>query len=367
MFNKIFGSRKEPHVDQTLSDLIRKIQFYRNGIFFGSIFTIALSVIAYLLLVSPIFQPADLTNPMVQELFSSKDYAEVSGPYFEKLKAFNERRPGEDIDPPGELISSFSHRGLILTTRMTAVPEPSRSEGSQGGSKSRLGLTQYRYEYSHVIRIAAAPLFFIAVGLLVPILLACIALASMIGNRRREQALLDEEWRVAVEEVYGRRTEPTVGHDELEGMLAVLRGFHTFAKQISIRREQRATIVFNDEYDVQDALRALFRTLTLEIVRPEEPTPSLAGKSARIDFLLSGLKTAVEVKKTRDSMSDKSLGEELIVDVARYKAHPNCSQLVFFIYDPDEILTNVPMLIGDIQSLSSAEFRVLVLVSPGCA
>jgi len=363
LFKNIFVSRKGPHVEQTLSQLIRIIRFYRGGVLFGSIFIVVFTTITYLLLISPIFQPTDLANPLVQELFLSKDYAEVSDPYFKRLKAFNARRPGEDIELPSELISLFNHRGLILTTRMTPSPEPMRSEG-QGVSSDRVGLTQYRYEYTHVIRIDTKPLFFFAAVLLLSLLLACIALASMIGNRRREENLLDEEWRVAVEEVYGQRTELTVGRDELEGMLTVLRGFHTFAKQINIRREQRATIVFNDEYDVQDALRALFRSLTLDIVRPEEPTPSVAGKSARIDFLLSGLKTAVEVKKTRSSMSDRSLGEELIVDITRYRAHPNCAQLVFFIYDPDEVLTNAPLLISDIQSLGSAEFRVLVLVSP---
>ena len=57
-----------------------------------------------------------------------------------------------------------------------------------------------------------------------------------------------------------------------------------------------------DEYDVQDLLNALLR-LNFDDVRPEEYTPSYAGSSTRVDFLLKKEKIVIEVKKTRKVQS----------------------------------------------------------------
>lgn len=62
------------------------------------------------------------------------------------------------------------------------------------------------------------------------------------------------------------------------------------------RREDRPTLDVSDEYDVQDLLHALLR-LYFEDVRPEEWTPSYAGKSSRTDFLLPEIDPVVETKK----------------------------------------------------------------------
>ena len=61
--------------------------------------------------------------------------------------------------------------------------------------------------------------------------------------------------------------------------------FHRIARQLRSRHDNRMTIEVNDEYDVQDLLHALLK-LFFDDVRAEEWTPSYAGKSARMDFLL---------------------------------------------------------------------------------
>lgn len=88
-----------------------------------------------------------------------------------------------------------------------------------------------------------------------------------------------------------------------------------------IRHNRRETLIITDEYDVQDLLHALLK-LYFDDVRPEEWTPSYAGKSARMDFSLKKEKTVIEVKMTRESLSDKEIGDQLIVDVERYSSHP---------------------------------------------
>ena len=39
-------------------------------------------------------------------------------------------------------------------------------------------------------------------------------------------------------------------------------------------------------------------------------------------------------------MTAKQLGEQLIIDIARYRKHPQCSRLVCFVYDPEGKIAN---------------------------
>jgi REase_DpnII-MboI len=64
------------------------------------------------------------------------------------------------------------------------------------------------------------------------------------------------------------------------------------------------------EYDVQDLLHALLH-LYCDDIRTEEWTPSYAGASSRMDFLLKKEKIVVEVKKTRQGLDAREVGEQL--------------------------------------------------------
>jgi len=39
-------------------------------------------------------------------------------------------------------------------------------------------------------------------------------------------------------------------------------------------------------------------------------------------------------------LTDKKIGEELIIDIAKYKKHPDCKTLICFIYDPNFNIKN---------------------------
>jgi len=138
--------------------------------------------------------------------------------------------------------------------------------------------------------------------------------------------------------------------------------FHTVVKQLLVRREGRPTLKVNDEYDVQDLLHALLK-VAFDDVRPEEYGPSFAGRPSRMDFLLKSEEIVVEVKKTREGLADKKLGEELIVDIARYAKHSDCKTLVCFVYDPEERLSNPRALESDLTS-NNQGLRVLTFVRP---
>lgn len=156
----------------------------------------------------------------------------------------------------------------------------------------------------------------------------------------------------------------TVGSDELRltnALEQIVLRFHAVAVQLRERHGGRATLDVTDEYDVQDLLHALLR-LYFADVRAEEWTPSYAGGSARTDFLLPEVFTVVETKMTRPGLTAKRLGEELIIDIARYRKHPQCRRLVCFVYDPEGRVANASGIENDLHSTDHGiEVRVFIL------
>ena len=138
--------------------------------------------------------------------------------------------------------------------------------------------------------------------------------------------------------------------------------FHLVAKEIQQRHSGRQTLSINDEYDVQD----LFRTLLISEfndIRKEEWTPSYAGGSSRVDFLLKPEQIIVEVKKTRNGVGPKDLGEQLLIDISRYKVHPDCRTLICFTYDPEGRIPNPCGIENDLNGFHD-DLTVKVIITP---
>lgn len=135
--------------------------------------------------------------------------------------------------------------------------------------------------------------------------------------------------------------------------------FHQVVKQLRSRHNDRSTLDVEDEYDVQDLLHSLLR-LHFEDIRPEEWTPSYAGGSSRMDFLIKSEKVAIEVKRTRKGLNDRLLGEQLIVDVDKYKTHPDCEKLFCFVYDPEGLLGNPAGITNDLNAAHSGFVEVII-------
>ena len=141
----------------------------------------------------------------------------------------------------------------------------------------------------------------------------------------------------------------------------MLTRFHLVARQLTECHGQRKSLEINDEYDVQDLLHALLR-LDFDDIRPEEWSPSYAGGSARMDFLLKKEQVVIEAKKTRETLRDREVGEQLIIDVAKYKTHQDCRTLVCFVYDPDQHISNPVGLKRDLETMTTAELAVVVFI-----
>ena len=113
----------------------------------------------------------------------------------------------------------------------------------------------------------------------------------------------------------------------------------------------------------QDLLHALLQT-DFEDVRREERSPSHAGSSPALDFLLKTEQLGIEVKMSRPSMTAKTLGDELLADIGRYATHPDCRTLVCFVYDPESRLKNPRGLERDLEKHSREGLRVVVVIAP---
>ncbi len=147
-----------------------------------------------------------------------------------------------------------------------------------------------------------------------------------------------------------------------ESIELLARRLHLIAKQLQDRHEKRKTIQINDEYDLQDLVFALLR-LYFDDIRPEEWTPSYAGRSSRMDFLLKQDSIVVETKMTRDNFRDRQIGEQLLIDIAKYGKHPHCKKLFCIVYDPVECVTNPKGLEKDLSGIHDG-LEVSVIVTP---
>lgn len=157
-------------------------------------------------------------------------------------------------------------------------------------------------------------------------------------------------------------SKPTKIEELLEVMV---RGLRRAMHPLTHRRKGTQPLSFGSEYDVQDLLHALLRPWINDI-RPEEFTPSYAGSSTRMDFLLPAHEIVIETKVVRDRAHAKRVGDELIVDIEHYRRHPQCSSLWCVVYDPDHLVTNDQGLRNDLQGERSTpdgvvNVRVFVL------
>jgi len=148
-----------------------------------------------------------------------------------------------------------------------------------------------------------------------------------------------------------------------QAVRTIIEKFHTVATQLKNRYNSRSTLCIDDEYDVQDLINAMLH-INFEDVRKEEFTPSYAGSSTRIDFLLKREQILIEVKKTRATLKDRQIGEELLIDIAHYGSHPDCKHLICFVYDPENLIANPRGLEDDLNRYSSEEMIVEVYVRP---
>lgn len=133
------------------------------------------------------------------------------------------------------------------------------------------------------------------------------------------------------------------------------------------RRRGRAGIEVRDEYDVQDFVEVLLRSLHSD-VRAEERTPSYAGSSSVMDFLLKDKAIALEIKVTAPRRTEREIKPELLVDIDDYRRHPNVQTLIAIVYDLASTIRNPAGFENDLSgSREGLDVRVVVVGWPRSA
>jgi hypothetical protein len=149
--------------------------------------------------------------------------------------------------------------------------------------------------------------------------------------------------------------------DAVKVVLNLADRFLLVRRALKRRREDRETLQISDEYDAQDLFRALLVQF-FDDVRDEEPAPSHAGAGSRIDFLLPQTRLAIELKWTRSRMSPRELGDQLMVDRGRYKAHPEVGHLVCIVFDYEGHIRNPRGVEQDLESGADESVAVSVKI-----
>jgi REase_DpnII-MboI len=133
-------------------------------------------------------------------------------------------------------------------------------------------------------------------------------------------------------------------------------------RSLKVHPRGRPTIELKDEYDDQYLYRALLVQF-IDDVRDEEYTPSYAGRNSRIDFLLPAYRLAIELKHTRDGLTDQKLGEQLIIDRDRYSGHGVATHLICLVFDYEGKLRNPRALEDDLtKKVASTDMAVTVRI-----
>lgn len=145
-------------------------------------------------------------------------------------------------------------------------------------------------------------------------------------------------------------------------IVGLCRQFPTFIRELGSRYNQREPFDVNDEYDLQDLLRAVL-SIHFSDIRKEEWNPSYGGSQSRSDFLLKPERVVIETKMTRRDLGQRQVLAQLTIDKAQYSNHPDCKTLVCFVYDPDHRLHNATAIENDLSD-DVGGLRTHVVVSP---
>ncbi len=142
----------------------------------------------------------------------------------------------------------------------------------------------------------------------------------------------------------------------------ICRRFPLYIEELKRRYNGRESFSVEDEYDLQDLLRSTLK-LHFDDVRQEEWNPSYGGAQSRSDLLLKTERVVIETKMTRTGLTQRKIVEQLTVDKAQYKSHPDCETLICFVYDPGRHLGNPSALEQDVSENIDG-MRTVVVVAP---
>jgi hypothetical protein len=149
-------------------------------------------------------------------------------------------------------------------------------------------------------------------------------------------------------------------------VVTCLEQFQDCVRYLNTRRSKGAVINIENENDVQDVVYLMLRPTIVDLI-PENPTDKIASRYVIKDFLTKNLNLVVEAKFIRDVKHGKDISKELHDDIETYRNHPNCSYIIFFIYDRDSLIPDTLALktqIEGVRNYGGKQIQVFCVIKP---
>lgn len=151
-------------------------------------------------------------------------------------------------------------------------------------------------------------------------------------------------------------------------IVSLLNNFENAIKKItdqSMRygkdKQNRFLIKINDEYDVQDLLYVILKSIFPQI-KYEDDISNYGGSSKRLDFYLQEDGIIIEVKEINKA-DDKKYTKQMKEDLQSYHVVNNLSCIIFFIYAPNAVQdVNSFLEMQGQQTIQNKTFNVIVIV-----
>jgi hypothetical protein len=146
-------------------------------------------------------------------------------------------------------------------------------------------------------------------------------------------------------------------------VLGLARRFHEAVLSLKKHPHNGNVLTIKDQWDCQYLFRAILAAYIAD-VRNEEWNPSVAGSSARCEFLLKTLRAMVELKYVRKPTDARKIKSELATDLLDYGNNPLVDYVIFLIYHPTNALTTPAAVQTDFSGPRDGLVCVYVVISP---
>ena len=150
---------------------------------------------------------------------------------------------------------------------------------------------------------------------------------------------------------------------DLEFIMQLVRRFHEAVLSLKVHPHGGTVWQVSNEWDCQYLFRSILAAYFPD-VRREEWNPSVAGSSARCEFLIKPLRMMIELKYARDPKDQKKFKHDLAADLLDYGANSECDYVVALIYDPQCHLADAVALQSDLSGPTKGLKDVRIVLSP---
>lgn len=321
------------------------------------ILTIITTVFLYFNLIQDFFLPNDLTNPSIATTVSKSEFRSTYSNEFDRVNLYNQGIISEK--PTTELIAFLPvNSALTLNAHYRLVSDKSNIDNDSAANHKE----QLRYQPDFNLRINYPTLtLFLTFEFILIVLLFFIYKSKNNKYTKAHEERILESYHSRTYSFLEKNIIESNTLSEINSLLTILDNLHKFLLNLNRRYNDRDGFQINDEYDLQDLLYALLKIHFSNIVKEEYVSSKLESNS-RVDFLLKDQGIAIETKFIKKNFKAKRLAEELLLDATRYSQHEGIKNIIFFIYDPESLISELSS--DTVELLNKSSIDIMVKFSP---